>query len=329
MDSRNFLINQPNANRSEYLAFFKIPQTFNTFIRDLIRGDIGGYKLSDFFTENSDYVTRVVYYPFDISKFFYGGTTNVNLAIGKKEYNKYNLVQPNAIIPWTMFRTTIYRKFNNFLDFEPYTHISLYVPFFDVINLNPEKVYNKDLWCNLSIDAWNGKVACSIYLDGKNLIYYNEKQIGIEISLGKSNAQEQERNAILQSISALGSAIGVAVGVYAGNPLITAGSVGLATKTVTSAMANSVFHISGYNGATGNRNQLTLDKEVKLIFEYPKNVTRPEPHLRGKVLDETVPLNTISGYTEVSEIHFNPFDTIITDKEINEIVELLRTGVIL
>ena len=53
-------------------------------------------------------------------------------------------------------------------------------------------------------------------------------------------------------------------------------------------------------------------------------------HMQGKPTNKYIKLSSItSGYVEVAEVHFNPNGEDIYTQEINEIVSLLRAGVIL
>ena len=180
----------------------------------------------------------------------------------------------------------------------------------------------------MSLDTHTGRATFYIYADSV-LIESRTCQIAINLPWGKSNEQEQQRNNLLQLISSIGSVISTGVGVGTGNPTAVVGGVALATKTITTAIQNNVDILTGYNGGNGGRDGLCCDKTIKLIIQRPKNPTIPDGSLKGYPLMENYPLDSLTGYTEIGNIHFHPFGYDIYDDEMNEIIDLLRSGVVL
>lgn len=309
---------------------------FYGFCNSLIDGTInsGSYAITNFFTSFSDYVVKAQIYPFSLDNFF-DVTSVTSMYFGKTSItqNGYYLTingsgQGAPIKKWCSIALS--RTFNNFLDFAPYTKIQLYLPFFDIIDLPLEKCYGYNIDVYLSIDQHTGKSTVWLvrYEDGL-MIYTNSTKLSIDLPLGKTNAEEKERNNILQAVSGLGSAIGLAVGVYTGNPLVTAGSVGMLTKNVTSALNNNVDRLTSYKGGAESVDKWVCDKNIYLIAYRPQNIKYPDYHLKGAPNRTNDYLYNYSGYTEIGEIHFNPSGYDIYDDEISELTDLLRNGVIL
>lgn len=311
-------------------------------IKDILNGTISGYDVSGFFQNNSDYILKLQYFPFSISKIREFAKSG-SLGLGKSGYSNYSVngivLKKDALqnqiyndIWFTIYRLTP----ASYLDYAPYTTYTLYVPFFDKININPEYLYKGNVRGYLTVDVVNGTGTLTLFNlfmeNGVNKQYMIDsitKKLSIDIPLGKTNEEEQRRNNILQLISSLGSAIGLYMGVASGNPLITAGSVGLLTKNVTQAISNNVDRLSSYNGGNGDKSLLGIDREIYMIKETIKNIKYPSLHLKGKPCRKNLLLSSVTGYTEIGEIHFDPKDVLIYDDEINEITELLHTGVIL
>lgn len=319
---------------SWYYAFdFSV---FTAITSGLVDGtiDSGNFAITDFFTSYSDYIVKAQIYPFSLDNFF-TLTAQSPIALGKTtiNYSGYYLTISGSgsgapIKKW--FEFSLSRYYNIFLDFEPYTVIKLYVPFFDIVDLPLEKCYGFTIEGYLSIDVNTGKA--TLWLCRKSdgvLIHSQSKKISVDLPLGKSNAEEKQRNNILQSISALGSAVGLGVGLTTGNPLITAGSVGLLTKNITQAMSNNVDRMKSYSGGGEGLDSWVCDKGIYLITSRPQHVTKPDVSLVGNVLNETEVLDDISGFTKISDINFNPMNEVIYDDEISEIIDLLKSGVIL
>ena len=308
----------------------------NELIRLLIEGTLTNYQVGDFFQQNSDYVTRILFLPFYIMHFFPEYNTNYKddtLHIGKLDatvITTQNLMRPLPSLK--LFEFSVARKFNNFLDFAPYRKLKLFVPYFKEVELDAQLIYGKTIKGYMAVDFTNGDTTLYIYACDENNEYLIEAintKLGIEVSIGKTNAEEKARNRVLNGIEIVGSVLGTAVGLYTGNAFLTAGAISKGAQTITKVMANEVSRLTGYNGSTGTRNNLPIDKEIYLIDEYPTIIYDVDKHLQGKPLQEVKTLSTLSGYTKVGDIHFNPMGEDIYNSEIDEIVSLLQNGVIL
>lgn len=314
-----------NTNVSfQYLTSWGQIQFLNDAIMD---GTINGYSVSGLFQNSNDYIVSMDFYPLNMN-FFTTTTTTTNIKLGKVSttLTAYDMGTNKSYVE--IFSTSITRHFNNFLDFEPFTTITLYVPFFDKFNINPVLLYGKTIKGYMSLDTHSGRATFSIYADDV-LIDTRSSQIAINIPWGKSNEQEQQRNNILQLISTIGSVVSTGVGVASGNATAVVGGVALATKTLTTAIQNNVDALTGYTGGSGGRDGLCVDKTIRWIIVRPQNATFPDVSLRGKPIMSNYTLSSLSGYTEIGEIHFNPSNEDIFNDEINEITELLKSGVIL
>ena len=324
VDSRNFapLQNTP----FEYLYALRWDSMYSLLLK-IVRG-----QLTDFITDiqqnTEDYILSVTWYPFNLS--YFGVFSNRTLTIGKKTFSDltYKSVRMKPVIPIARVPRRS-REFNNFLDFAPYTKMTLQVPFFEKFDIEPRDLYGHYIEVYMAVDLSKNQATCFLYRDNNYLIDSRTVTIGVDIPLGKTNEAEQKRNNVLQTISAIGGAVGVAVGSATGNPLITGASVGLLTKNITTGLQNNVDRLSGFKGSNGGRDFLTVDKRIILMIEQPQFVKRPSMSLKGKVLNETRTLNTLSGYTECDIVHFEPHDTLMTEEEIDDIITQLERGVYL
>jgi len=292
-----------------------------------------------FFTDTQGFVVDVMYFPCDIDTYFLTtiditssgvpvGTYSIKLTSAALTTTKLKqVVSTTDIKKWFTFTPT--RVYNNFLDFAPFTKFTLFVPFFEKFDLNPQMIYGHTVDGYLAIDTLSGMATCFIYLDETILLDSHTCKLGISVPVGKSNKDEQNRNNLLQSISIGGSIVGLGVGAYTGNPLITAGSVGMLTGNITKYMQNNIDRLVSYKGGSGNRDGVSVDKSIRLCVERPKSYTQPNAHLRGRMMNANATLNTLTGFTQIGEIHFEPKGYDIYGDEISEIVELLKTGVVL
>lgn len=333
IDTRDYRVyGQSNAEYKYKLTYGDA----NTLIKLIISGALSGFEVGSFFQQNSDYITKILFLPFYIMHFFPNYTTNYvdsTLHIGK--VNASLITTQDLIKPLTnlkLFEYTPSRRFNNFLDFSPYRKLTLYVPYFKELELDPQLVYGKTITGYLSVDFTNGEASLYIYaetLNDKLLIDVMNTKLGVEVSIGRTNAEEQARNRVLNNIEITGSILGSIVGAYTGQPLITAASIAKGVSTINKVLSNEVSRMTGYSGSSGTRNCLPIDKTIYIIDEYATVVYNVDAHLQGKPLQEVKSLSTLSGFTKVGEIHFDPKGSDIYGDEISEIVSLLHAGVIL
>lgn len=298
--------------------------------QDIINGTITGYGLQDFFQENSDYIVSFKYYPFPITR-LYSVAPAGDLHLGKASFSSYQvngIQRPSSkpISKWFTFSVT--RTYNNFLDFAPYTKITLNAPFFESINIDPQIAYGNTVDGYLSVDLTNNHATLFVYI-GSNLYDVKTAQMGVEIPVGKTNAQEQKRNNIMNLISLGTGIITTSMGANGGNGIVSAGGVNIISKSLQSALMNNVDRMKGYKGGTGTLDTLQIDKTIYVVVERPNDARLPDPTIKGTISHRTLTLSSVTGYTEIGYINFNPNNADIYDDEISEIVELLHAGVIL
>ena len=332
IDTYQFKLYSNNNLEYKYLVTFsKLCAT----IQKLMDGTIQGWYQSNFFQEHSDYVVRAMYFPIDWSKYYPVYTQNykdANIRLGKVSttIDGFSLDYQNG--PVKVIEKQIDRYFNNFLDFEPYTKIKLFIPFFNEITLEPQMVYGKTLTVYVSIDFDSGHSTAYIYAD--NILIETENgQLGFNLPMGRTNAQEQERAHILNALQLIGTigAAGMATAFGPAGSTIAASTLLSGTaKYIASEMSSNVNRMTGYTGSDGTKNFLCIDKDIKLIYERPTNVKYPNYHLVGKPTEQAFnDMTNLTGFVQVSEIHFNPKGEKIRMDEIDEIVSLLKSGVVL
>lgn len=304
--------------------------TVSEFLRKILDGTVTNFSLASFFQQDSDYITGVKFFPIDVSKFINSSISANNVVIGSELAPTTNQVK--QIVTWKnyvqIFSLTITRTHNNFLDFEPYTRMKLSIPYFGFVDIPTEYAYLGKLDGYVAVDFSSGKATLYVYYSS-TLVTSKTVQLSIGVPMGKTNAEEQERNKVLHGIQAGISGGIIALGVSAGNPLITGAGISKAGQVVTNAFNDSLIRLTSYDGGDGNTSALAVDKSVRHIVERPQQVVYPDAHLVGKPCRQTLSLSGLTGFTKVGEIHFEPDGEEIYQDEIAEIVDLLHKGVIL
>ena len=333
MDSRSYDIY--NTQKSAYLYACTEAQ-ITTFCSQLTDGTITGFDIQGLFQDSNDYVISIMYLPVNLTNLVQKNNTSENIVLGKSATGIPVTPIDKQKAYYQIGSITITKYFNNYLDFAPYTKLTLYIPFFEKIDIDPSLVYDKSTTSGtidvyLSLDVISGKMTVYLYRYSTNvLIASKSAQIGVVVPLGKTNEQEQMRNNILQGISLVGSVGAIALGGYSGNVPALAGGLALATKTTATLLQNNVDKLVGYSGMQGSRDGLSVHKICHLIKERPIVVANPDVDVRGKPCMRDMNLSSFtSGYLRVQEIHFDAKGEDIYSDEITEIVQLLKNGVIM
>lgn len=98
-------------------------------------------------------------------------------------------------------------KFNNFLDFNPYTILELYLPYLGYVEINPQLVMNKDFYITYLIDTTNYDFTAVLTYELPNVLVYDgdrnfknfnshdiiyswDGNISIDMPIGGSNRNE-------------------------------------------------------------------------------------------------------------------------------------------
>ena len=234
---------------------------------------------------------------------------------------------------------------NNYLDFSPNTLWEIYIPFVGWVQVNAKQIYNDRILIYYTFDFDTGLSTAYIYDRTKQKVIHSANcQIGIKLPIAVSNAEElarqQQATGLNLVMGLLSSALSIGVGAYSGNAVAVMGGIMGASKTITSAvntfnsmMDKGQITFGSSNNALYSSNQVVIRKTTheKLI-----TTTQQESrfaHINGYPYRKYVTLSAISSvagsYIEVGEIHFDPKANDIFQDEITEIVELLKSGVIL
>lgn len=333
MDNTVYLVNGTLPSRYHTCVD---ASTVSEFLRSVLNGTVTQFSLNSFFQQDSDYIAGVKFFPIDTDKFIGSSVSQNTIVVGSKLASTTNSVK--SVVYWKnyvqLFSLSIARTYDNFLDFEPYTRIKLSIPYFGFIDIPTEYAYTGYLNGYVSIDFSSGKSMFYLYWGATSattttLVTTKTVQLSIDVPLGKTNAEEQNRNKVLHGIQAGISGGIIALGVSAGNPLITGAGIAKAGQIVTNAFNDSLIRLTSYDGGDGNSSSLAVDKSVRRIVERPQQVVYPDAHLVGKPCRQTLALSGLTGFTKVGDIHFEPNGEPIYQDEMDEIVDLLHKGVIL
>ncbi len=331
IDSGTYTIYNQHVTTWRYICDWSI---INQLLSDFIKGTISGYSLADLFSNNSDYICDIKFYPLRLELLTNGTPVAENsITIGKKtglSYSCYRIGTNGVLKPYyKLFSKSLTRTFNNFLDYAPYTKYKLIIPYFPIFELDGKDLYGHTLDGYITVDFNSGRANAMLYIDDTYLYKQASVQLGIEIPFGKSNMEDQKRNLLLSAISFAGDMGGIVAGAYSGSGVSVAGGIKSYTKTVTGLLESQVDHYTGSKVGSAGMDLLIQPKKMYLIKEEPIVIHTPNAHLEGLLLNDVKTLSTLTGFTKVGDIHFNTNGADIYSDEVDEIISLLKNGVIL
>ena len=239
---------------------------------------------------------------------------------------------------------SITRKFNNFLDFAPYTKLEIYLPYIGFEMLDTDLVMDKTIDVKYAVDLYTGK--CTAFIsttDGTDtcLIMTREGQIGMPIQVAGGSGAELSRNMLKTGLATTAGAASLASGAIAAGASVSGGgsasvaqtiggSVGYLTGTSVAAIGAGQYSVHK-GGSTVALNSFYAPQKCFIIRTTPK-VAEPltYAHNVGYPSGKTATLGDLTGYTVVDSVHVEGSGfASATAEERNEVERFLKTGVIL
>lgn len=243
----------------------------------------------------------------------------------------------------------ITEKWHNILDYDPYTKVTLYIPFSGYHQLSTDEVMNSQISLSYNVDLLTGsaiaQVSVNKNVDGTNMnsvMYQFSCDMAAPLPITSTSNQKLEN--IKNAITAIGSVASMATsggvgsaGVMAGITSAQAGgeaSAAIGTIKNYGSLAMSAMNTIGTktlvnrSGALGANNGFVSVLIPYVIIERPiMSIPKYYPKFNGYPLNVTKVLSELKGYTEIMDIHLD--GVIATQEEKDELESLLKGGVIL
>ena len=198
------------------------------------------------------------------------------------------------------------RYFNNFLDYAPYTKISLYLPFIGFSQIENEYMYD-GVTIEYLFDIITGEMLVLLKSKGKTFRSINGS-FGIDIPFSSTNKAQIEGSFLSK----------IAKDVIDVNPIgLLDTYTDIATSRFKTSNSSSPSSVCSYSAPL--QSFVTVDRP---ILNKPSSYN----HDVGQKCVGSYYLRNLKGYTEVENIELN---CPCTDSEKNEILSLLRSGVYL
>lgn len=226
----------------------------------------------------------------------------------------------------------------NYLDYEPYSNYEIYIPFVGWQSVQLKDVKDGEIIVYYVVDLHSGDATAYIYnCSTRKTIWSGTCKVGLILPVTNTNSLElqkqQQANSTNMILSMLGSAVSIGVGVLAKNPVSIAGGVMGGTKAIAHSvnqnlmmMDKAVTSFGSGDGAIHSPLSVAVRKSYHIALSQTESVYK---HLNGLPYNKYESISTLSGYVEIGDIHFDTKGENIYSAEIDEIVALLKGGVIL
>lgn len=180
---------------------------------------------------------------------------------------------------------TLPRKYNNFLDFEPYTKVQLYLPFYGTTMVNASLVIGRTISIKYIIDVITGTAKIKIFHDGKTLYEY-KCNVGCDLPITSSNRANVEMGYISSGLGMVGS--------------VASGNMIGATMSLLN-MAQSQFHSQTSGNCNGVLN-FHDTREITAIVDRPVYTElRNFNATHGRMCNLSLNLKNLHGFTKCNE----------------------------
>lgn len=217
---------------------------------------------------------------------------------------------------------------NCFLDYEPYSHCQIYLPFVGIRSLDMDEVVGNTVTVTYQFDNISGACIAFVLINGAvRYSFSGSCAIGIPI-----NQQNWGQSYIAAATSAAGALAG-GVGGVANAVSQGASTAGIIAEGAAGAISGSGGigsvqkpTVSRSGSITGAASALGVNYPY-LIIERPEKakVANPAP-VMGLACGRTLSLSSLSGYNIIEHIHLSGIAA--TGEELEEIERLLYQGVV-
>ena len=205
----------------------------------------------------------------------------------------------------------------NFLDYPPYTSVSIYIPFIGIVPIDGNMVVGRTIRIYGAVDVIAGTIHYNVFVQTPSkewsLIGSYEGKCGVDIPLALDNSMQNSTNILKMAAD-------VTMGICTKNPssLLNVGN-GIFTEPINNLGAQTT-NTTYYNP---NRCALIMQSAIGFI---PDNYGRTVGYMWGK----SAKLSELSGLTICKNPRIGNFDdNTPTETERTEIYSLLESGVII
>lgn len=227
-------------------------------------------------------------------------------------------------------------RFGNFLDYAPFTKITLYLPFVGFREIGVNDVMRRQIKIVYDIDYTDGSAKVIVLVSNEydsgytnyTPMYLYDAQVGQAIPLHTSDKQAKTQQALKNVINAAVSIPANAVG-GAGVTMAAAQGVGNLAKSAVQSGADLLMNIPNYRagGTISNQEAYAINNLLPfVIVEFPDtNIPAGLKDVNGFTTNIYTKIGNMRGITVCQNVKID--GVVATDAEKDEIKQLLESGV--
>lgn len=304
--NRTFAINGTNINKLSDFLWNADESIFNEIVKGLSL--IGGNPI--------DGLIDLRLYPFDIvSKTASSGASKIVVGRTDTGVTGVKINDYNAILD--LGECSFYRKFNNFLDFEPFTTGSLYIPYVGIVPISTADFMGQTISCKMVVDITTGSCTAIVFANNIPIIYKNGN-IGVEIPMTGSNSAEYASRVMGGLTSGAADIALGAASKSVGQVVSGVGSIVDSALSVNNTMYNTAGSSSPACGLWQPQNcYFIIQRPVPIV---PDNYG----HTVGYACNYQSTIGECSGYTQTYNADVSTINA--PESEKNAIAEILNSG---
>lgn len=255
-------------------------------------------------------------YPFDVSAKADGGNSK-SIVVGRTDtkVNGIEINNYNAVLD--LGNCTFFPNFGNFLDYEPFTTASLYIPYVGIVPISTADFMGQTISCKMVVDITTGSCTAIVFANDIPIIYKNGN-IGVEVPMTGTNSAEYASR--------------IAGGLTSGATDIALGATSKSVGQVVSgvgAIADSALSVNNtmYNtaGSSSPACGLWQPQNCYFIIQRPVPIV-PENygHTVGYACNYQAKIGDCSGYTQTYNVDVSSINA--PESEKNAIAGILNNG---
>lgn len=200
-------------------------------------------------------------------------------------------------------------KYNSFLDFAPYTKITIYLPYIGFKEIDATIAIGKTLKVAYVADVITGGCIAQIFINGVRF-YEFSGEMGVDIPITASNRAQVEA-------SYISNAVGMGASLASGN----------ITGAVDSVLASATAKYNYSSTDTPNANCVaSVNRTCYVIIERPTYQELSKfNHTKGKMCNLSKTIGNLKGFT-ICDSNIDLSGIIATEQEKQEISSILSSG---
>lgn len=233
---------------------------------------------------------------------------------------------PNQFMQFDCGSITIPREYSDFRDYEPYTRLSLFLPFVGEVNISTNDcILPHTIKVIYNLDFLSGAACAEVLVDG-DVRYAYQAAMCAAIPVTSGDASRLLASLIGAAIGTVGGGVmGGIVGGTAGSRMMARSLIGGVSDAAMSPINGIQIQRTG--SISANAGLLGEMKPYVLVTRPISYIPDSYESLIGRPYQTTAPLGSQTGFVKVREVHLDGITATELEKE--EIESLLKKGVII